>query len=70
MPAYLLFFRFLVAVNGNFHAVVEHGVVLVVVHDVELYAIAFASVLNTKVKPLSMTLRIDIVLHQTIVFEV
>jgi hypothetical protein len=70
MPPYLFFFCFFIAVNGNFHAVVEHGVVLVVVHDVEFDAITFTSVLNTKVKPLSMTLRIDIVLHQTIIFEV
>lgn len=40
------------------------------VHYVELDAVALASVLNAKVKPLSVTLRINVILHQAVVFEV
>jgi hypothetical protein len=70
MPAYLFFFGLLVGVDGNFHAIVEHSVILVVVHNVEFDAIALASILNAEVKPLSMTLCVDVVLHQAIVFKV
>jgi hypothetical protein len=41
-----------------------------VVHYVELDAVALASVLHSKVKPLSMTLCIYVILHQAVVFEV
>ncbi len=70
MPPYLLFLRLPVTIYRNFHAIVEHGVILVVVHDVELYTVPFPSVLNSKVKPLGVTFGIDVILHQAVVLEV
>jgi hypothetical protein len=41
-----------------------------VVHDVKLYTVALPSVLNSKVKPLRVTLGVNVILHQAVVFEV
>lgn len=70
MPAYPLFLRFPFTIYRNFHTIVEHSVTLVVVHYVELYTVALPSVLNSKVKPLRVTLGVNIILHQAVVFEI
>ena len=70
MPAYPLFLGFPVTIYRNFHTIVEHSITLVVVHDVELYTVALPSVLNSKVKPLRVTLGVNVILHQAVVFEV
>ena len=41
-----------------------------VVNNIEFYSLAFSGVLDSKVKPLGVSLGIDIVLHQEIVFTV
>jgi hypothetical protein len=40
------------------------------VEQVELDGVACARVLDSKVEPLDVTLRIDVVLHETVVFLV
>ena len=67
MPSDLLFLCFLLAVNCYFHSVVKHGIVLIVVHDVELYTVSFSCVLHPEIEPLSVTLCVYVILHQAII---
>ena len=70
VPADLLMLCFLLAVYRHFHPVIKHRIRLVVVQYVEFDGEASASVLNTEVKPLRVTMRIDVVLHEAVVLLV
>ena len=70
IPSYLLSFRFLLRVARNLHAVVEHGVRFVVIQDVEFHRQPRPRVLHPKVEPLCVPMRVDVILHKTVVFLV
>jgi len=70
MPANLLLLSMFLWVNSNFHAIVEHGVALRVILDIKFDGVAFLSALNTEIKPLSVPFRVNIILHEAIVFLV
>lgn len=63
MPPYLLIFGFLLAVNCYLHPVIEHRIILVVIHDIELDTVRFPGILDSEVKPLRVTLCVYVVLH-------
>jgi len=63
MPTHLLLFCFFLTIYGYFHTIIEHRVIFVVIHNVKLNVMGFSSVLNSEIEPLSMTLRINIILH-------
>lgn len=64
MPANLALLRLLIGIDRHLHAVVEHGVRLGVVQNVELDRNASAGVFDLEVEPLGMAKRIRIILHQ------
>jgi hypothetical protein len=68
MPANLLLFGTLLWVNSNFHAIVEHGVALRVILDVKFDGVAFFSALDTEIEPLGVPFRVDVVLHEAVIF--
>ena len=57
----------LFTVYGDLHSVVEHRVGFWVVQNVEFNTEALASILYSKEKPLCVSFRINIVLHETVV---
>ena len=67
MPSDITRFCLLLRVDRHFHAVVEHGVGLCIVEDVELDWNASPGVLRLKVEPLGVTERICIILHEQVV---
>ena len=70
MPPNLLIFSLLFTVNCNLHSVVKHRIALVVIHNVELDTVTSASILNSKIKPLSVSLCVNIILHQAVVLQI
>ena len=64
----ILFLGFLLRINCDFHAIVKHRVNLGVVHDVELDGQTGSRILYSEVEPLRVTLGIDVVLHETVIF--
>jgi len=69
MPAYTLT-GFLLRVASDLHAVVEHGVMFVVILDVEANSVAFARIAHSEEEPLGVSSRIYVILHQQVVFLV
>jgi len=68
VPSCLFLFSYALGVNRHLHAIVKHGVGLVVVEDVELDGDACSRVLHFEVEPLGVPYRVRVVLHQKIVF--
>ena len=64
VPADVFVLAFLVTVDRDFHAIVEEGVRLRVVEDIEANLAAGSSVTNLEEEPLSMALSVNVVLHQ------
>lgn len=60
----------LLRVNADLHAVVEHAVLLGVVLHVELDAVTLLRVAHSEEEPLSVALRVDVVLHEQVVLLV
>lgn len=67
MPASYPCFSLLVRIDGHFHAVVEHGVWLVVVQYVKFDGDACPRIGDFEVEPLRMTQSVSVILHQKIV---
>lgn len=61
-------FRHLFRVDAYFHSKVEEGVGFGKVLDVELDVSSFSSVFNLEEEPLSVTISVDVILHQQIIF--
>ena len=70
VPAYALLFGLLLGVDCDFHSVVEHAIGLVVVGDVEAHSVACSCVRHAEKEPLSVTLGVDVILHEAVVFVV
>lgn len=70
VPTNLFIFRLFITVDCNFHSVVEHRIAFVVVHDVKLDTVAFASILYSEIKPLCMTFSVYIILHKAVVLYI
>jgi len=69
-PANASLSRSLLRVNCDLHSIIEQGVWLAVVQNIELDCLPGSGVLNPKKKPLGVTLSVHIVLHQQIVLGV
>jgi hypothetical protein len=63
MPSHLFELHPLFTVDQDLHPVVEKTLAFEEVEHVELDPLTFASVLDSEVEPLSVALRIDIVLQ-------
>lgn len=62
IPAELLLLKFLLRVGQDFHALVEKTLRFHKVEHVKLHFLSLPRVLDAEVKPLSVPLRIDVVL--------
>ena len=64
MPTYFIIFCGSFGINTDFHAVVEKTIGLRVIQDVELDSVISLSIHHPKEKPLSVALRVHIILHE------
>ena len=69
-PAYVFCNLFLLGEDKDFHAFIKKTLRLNEVEKVKFDALVFASVLDAKVKPLSMTLGINVILEDKIVLRI
>lgn len=69
-PTYLLMLSFFVTVHTDFHTIIKKGIWFAVIENVEFYCLAFSCVHGSEIKPLGVTLGVDIVLHKEVVLVV
>lgn len=68
MPAHIIQRGFLVTVAWDPHPIVEHRISFIIVHYIEPNFVTFPGVSDFKKKPLVVPFRINIILHQTVIF--
>ena len=69
VPAELLLLKFLLWEGQNFHALVEETLGFHQVEHVKLHFLSLPRVLDTEVEPLSVALRIDVILENEVIFS-
>ena len=62
MPTQVFFFALILAEAGNFHAIIVKTIWLCKVYDIKTNFTALFSVTNSKEKPLSMSMSVNIIL--------
>ena len=70
VPAHIIFQALLLWVNGYFHAVIEKRIWLWVVEDVEADFVIGTRIFDLVKEPLRMSLSVDVIWHQQVVFNV
>lgn len=70
MPAYFGRFCSPLGIYAHFHAVVKKAVRLAVIQDVEFHFVVGFRILDTKEEPLSVALRVHIILHEQVILSV
>ena len=68
MPANTLAICFFLTIDRNLHAIVKHWITLRIVKYIEFNWMAHLCVLYVEIKPLCVAFRIDVVLHEAVVF--
>ena len=62
-PRSFLVLKFQTWINRNFHSIIKETIWLRIIDDVELDLLALLHILDPEIKPLSMPLSVDIILH-------